>query len=95
VVAEGVTGWMFESSNLSQLTAVVKHALTCDQATLDAMSRAAEQASARWSVEAAAASLETAVLHFARGHGMPQFAKSSHGVPKLQPQARTSPNERG
>jgi glycosyltransferase involved in cell wall biosynthesis len=95
VVAEGVTGWMFESGNLSQLTAVVKHALTCDQATLDAMSRAAEQASARWSVEAAAASLETAVLQFARGNVMPQFAKSSHGVPKLQPQARTSPNERG
>jgi glycosyltransferase involved in cell wall biosynthesis len=95
VVAEGVTGWMFESGNLPQLTAVVKRGLTCDQATLAAMSWAAQQASVRWSVEAAAASLESAVLQFARGHGMPQFAKSSHAVPKLQPQARTSPHERG
>jgi glycosyltransferase involved in cell wall biosynthesis len=95
LVAEDVTGWIFESGNLPQLTEVVKRALTCDPATLAAMSAAARGASAHWSVEAAAAGLESVVVQFARGHFIPQFAKSSHGVPKIQPQARTSPNEGG
>ena len=95
LVAEGETGWMFESGNLQQLTAVIERGLTCDQATLDTMSAAAEVASAQWSVEAAAASMEAAVLQFARGDFEQQFAKSSHGPPKIQGQARTSPNEQG
>jgi glycosyltransferase involved in cell wall biosynthesis len=95
LVAEGVTGWMFESGNLQQLIAVVKRALVCDQATLNAMSAAAEVESARWSVEAAATGLESAILQFASGQFVPQFAKSSHEGPNIQPQARTSPNERG
>jgi glycosyltransferase involved in cell wall biosynthesis len=95
LVVEDATGWMFESGNLPQLTAVLKRALTCDQATVNAMSAAAELASARFSVEAAAAGMESAVLEFARGDIEPQFAKSSHRAPKIQGQARTSPNERG
>ena len=95
LVAEGVTGWMFESGDLQQLTAVVKRALVCDRATLNAMSAAAELASAHGSVEAAAAGIESAVLQVARGNIEDQFAKASHGTPKIQRRARTSPNERG
>ena len=95
LVTEGVTGWTFESGNLQQLTAVVKNALSCDQAALSAMSAAAAEESARWSVEAAAAGIESAILHFARGSFVRQFAKPSHGAPKIKSQARTSPNERG
>lgn len=71
------TGWMFESGDLRQLTAVVRGALTCGAETLSAMSTAAALESPRWSVEAAAAGLEAAVL------------KTSHGAPKLEPQAWT------
>jgi glycosyltransferase involved in cell wall biosynthesis len=95
LIAEGVTGWVFESGNLQQLTAVVKRALVCDQATLSEMSVAAERESARWSVEAAAAGVEAAVLEFASGNIGQQFAKASHEPPKIQSRARTSPNERG
>jgi glycosyltransferase involved in cell wall biosynthesis len=95
LVTEGVTGWIFESGHLQQLTAVVKRALVCDQATLGVMSVAAERESARWSVEAAAAGMESAVLEFASGNIEPRFAKASHEPPNIQGRARTSPNERG
>jgi glycosyltransferase involved in cell wall biosynthesis len=67
LVVQDVNGWVFESGNLPQLTAMVRNALTCDQATLAAMGVAAEQDSTRWSVEAAAAGIESAVLGLA-GH---------------------------
>ncbi len=95
LVTAGVTGWTFESGNLQQLVAVVKRALECDRATVNAMSAAAGLESARWSVEAAAAGLESAVLQFASGQRVRQFAKSSHEVLNIKPQARTSPIERG
>jgi glycosyltransferase involved in cell wall biosynthesis len=98
VVAAGVTGWMFDSGNLQQLTAVVKNVLTCDEETLHSMSAAARRESVRWSVEAAAAGLESAVLRFTRGSTVRQFAKTSHAAPNIQPQERQeriSPTERG
>lgn len=67
LVVQDVNGWVFESGNLPQLAAIVRNALTCDQATLAAMGVAAELDSTRWSVEAAAAGIESAVLGFA-GH---------------------------
>jgi glycosyltransferase involved in cell wall biosynthesis len=67
LIAESVNGWVFESGDLEQLTAVVRRALLCDDAILGAMGVAAERESARWSAEAAAAGIEEAVLRFATG----------------------------
>jgi len=68
LVTPGVNGWVFESGSLPQLTTIVRNALTCEHASLAAMGVAAEMASTRWSVEAAAAGIESAVLKFT-GHG--------------------------
>lgn len=66
LIIAGVNGWTFESGNLAQLTEAAKSALTCDENTLSAMGAAAEKMSASWSVEAAAAGIEDAVLRLAR-----------------------------
>ena len=62
LVTEGTTGWTFESGNLEQLTAVLTKALTCSDAALTTMGTAAKSESARWSIEAAARGIESAVL---------------------------------
>lgn len=64
LVETDVNGWTFESGNLEQLTAVLHRALSCETGTLRAMGRAAGEMSARWSIEAAAAGIEAAVLRF-------------------------------
>jgi glycosyltransferase involved in cell wall biosynthesis len=66
LITEGVNGWIFQSGNLQHLVAVTKTALTCTDATLSAMSCAAERESARWSIEAAAQGIEDAVIAFGR-----------------------------
>jgi glycosyltransferase involved in cell wall biosynthesis len=67
LIADDVTGWVFQSGDVEQLTAVVGKALSCDDATLGEMSVAAERESARWSAEAAASGIENAVLQPASG----------------------------
>jgi glycosyltransferase involved in cell wall biosynthesis len=67
LVLPDVNGWMFESGNLPQLTAVVGSALTRDPRTLTQMGIAAERESARWSVEAAARGIESALTGAERG----------------------------
>jgi glycosyltransferase involved in cell wall biosynthesis len=64
LVIEAVNGWVFESGNTDQLTAAVVDALTCSEASLGAMGAAAGRESARWSIDAAAAGMERAVLQF-------------------------------
>jgi glycosyltransferase involved in cell wall biosynthesis len=64
LITPDVNGWMFESGNLPQLSAVVANALTRDATALDGMGVAAERESTRWSVEAAARGIESAVLQF-------------------------------
>jgi glycosyltransferase involved in cell wall biosynthesis len=66
LITPDVTGWVFESGNLPQLTAVVGRALTRDARTLGDMGAAAERESARWSVEAAARGIELAVRDLSR-----------------------------
>lgn len=66
LVADGVSGWTFQSANLEQLTAVVAKALGCETSTLAAMGAAAELESERWSIPAAAAGIEAAVVKFTR-----------------------------
>jgi len=66
LIAHGVTGWKFESGNLPQLTELIKRTLTCDPRILGQMGAAAERESARWSVEAAARGIESAVLDFTK-----------------------------
>jgi glycosyltransferase involved in cell wall biosynthesis len=66
LITPDVNGWMFESGNLPQLTAVVRDALTRDASTIAAMGAAAERDSARWSVESAARGIETAIVKFTR-----------------------------
>jgi len=66
LIANGVNGWTFESANLDQLTAVVAQALGCAESTLAAMGAAAQSESARWSIPAAAAGIEAAVISLAR-----------------------------
>jgi glycosyltransferase involved in cell wall biosynthesis len=68
LVTEGANGWVFESGNLEQLAAIIKNALTCDEARLSAMGRAAERESARWTIEAAARGIEEAVVAFGATH---------------------------
>lgn len=66
LVAHGVNGWTFQSGNLRELVGAVRNALTCDQGALSDMGAAAQRESARWSVEAAAAAIASAVLKFTR-----------------------------
>jgi glycosyltransferase involved in cell wall biosynthesis len=67
LIAQGRNGWMFESGNMVQLTSVVSEALTREASALSEMGDAAERESARWSVEAAARAIESAVLRFTSG----------------------------
>jgi glycosyltransferase involved in cell wall biosynthesis len=66
LVRDGVNGWTFQSANLEELTAVMAQALGCAPETLAAMGAAAELDSARWSIPAAAAGIEAAVVRFVR-----------------------------
>jgi glycosyltransferase involved in cell wall biosynthesis len=62
LIASEMNGWIFQSGDLEQLAAVVRKALSCDEATLRTMGLAAERESACWSAEAAATGIEAAVL---------------------------------
>jgi glycosyltransferase involved in cell wall biosynthesis len=73
LIVHGVNGWMFESGNLGQLTAVVSSASACGAMTLSAMASAAGRESARWSVEAAASAIAAAVAEFS--HAKPARVK--------------------
>jgi glycosyltransferase involved in cell wall biosynthesis len=64
LITAGVNGWMFESGNREELKMAAANALTCDETTLGAMGAAAEKGSAGWSIAAAAAGIEAAVLRF-------------------------------
>lgn len=57
-----VNGWVFESGNGRALTATIREALQWDVTRIRNMGQAALEESARWSIEAAAAGIETAVL---------------------------------
>jgi glycosyltransferase involved in cell wall biosynthesis len=65
LVTPGINGWTFESGHLAQLTDVVRQALSCTDQILHAMGAAAADTSASWSIEAAAAGIEAAVLRHA------------------------------
>jgi len=65
LIAASVNGWTFESGHLTQLTEVVGKALSCTDEALYAMGAAAAKTSACWSIEAAAAEIEAAVLRYA------------------------------
>jgi glycosyltransferase involved in cell wall biosynthesis len=82
LVLQGVNGWMFESGNLAQLTAVVSNALACSAAALRDLGLAAERESARWSVEAAASGIAAAVLELTQGKqaGPKALARSATGL---------------
>lgn len=69
VVTEGVNGWMFEVGNREQLSKAICNVLTRDERSLLGMGDAARRDSARWSIEAAAAGIETAVARFIRQSG--------------------------
>jgi glycosyltransferase involved in cell wall biosynthesis len=58
------TGWMFESGDVQALAAALAVAGECDRATLAVLGQAAREHSRRWSIEAAAAGIEQAVLQF-------------------------------
>ncbi|MEP7246053.1 MAG: glycosyltransferase family 4 protein [Gammaproteobacteria bacterium] len=60
LIKEAINGWTFESTNLEQLTAVLRQALGCSGETLRRMGAAAAGESARWSIDAAAAGIERA-----------------------------------
>lgn len=64
LITQDINGWIFEAGNLQQLTATLGHALTRDRDRLGEMGVAAERESSRWSVEAAAGGIESAVLNF-------------------------------
>jgi glycosyltransferase involved in cell wall biosynthesis len=70
LVAADINGWVFESGNVEQLATILRKALTCDATVLAAMAVAAERESARWSVEAAAAGIQEAVLRFGAERGV-------------------------
>jgi glycosyltransferase involved in cell wall biosynthesis len=67
LVIQDVSGWVFESGNRDDLTAAIRNALTCDSQILRTMGEAAKTESARWSIAAAAAGIERAVVEFAAG----------------------------
>jgi glycosyltransferase involved in cell wall biosynthesis len=68
LIAAGATGWVFEANNKRELQSALVEALTCDARVLDAMRVAAAIESGRWSIEAAARGIETAVLGFLNAH---------------------------
>jgi glycosyltransferase involved in cell wall biosynthesis len=65
LVIPGSTGWMFEAGDLDALTATLAAVCACDHALLAGLGRAAREHSELWSIEAAAAGIEQAVLQFA------------------------------
>jgi glycosyltransferase involved in cell wall biosynthesis len=65
LVADRTNGWTFESGDLTQLAAVIREVLGCDRRELRKMGAAALRDSARWSIAAAAAGIERAVVGFA------------------------------
>jgi glycosyltransferase involved in cell wall biosynthesis len=65
VVIPGSTGWIFESGDLEALTSTLATVCACSTAELGRFGRTARQQSERWSIEAAAAGIEAAVLQFA------------------------------
>jgi glycosyltransferase involved in cell wall biosynthesis len=67
LVISGSTGWMFEAGELDALTATLEAVCACDDTELASFGRAARQCSELWSIEAAAAGIEQAVLQFATG----------------------------
>ena len=62
LVLPGSNGWVFESGNLAQLTAVLREALTCGPELLDSLGTAALNGSTRWTIDAAAGGIERSVL---------------------------------
>lgn len=69
MVKQGVNGWVFASGNCAQLVTALQDALTCNRETLVAVGEAALLESARWSIEAAAGGIESAVVQFTRPLG--------------------------
>jgi hypothetical protein len=72
LITPGLNGWVFQSGDLEQLTAIMANVLTGTEATLSAMGAAAEAESTCWSIDAAANGIATAVIalherHRARG----------------------------
>jgi len=74
LIIDGVSGWIFESDNLPQLTQIVAEALTCDPAKLREMGARAAREIRNWSTQAAADGIESAVLAFT-GAGHPRPAE--------------------
>ncbi len=66
LITAGINGWVFRSGDQSQLTHVLQHALTMEEERLQVMAAAACERSAQWSVEAAAAGIERAVIAYGR-----------------------------
>lgn len=64
LVTQGVTGWVFESGSVAGLAQLLSKAATCDPSVLRVMGEAAMRASPQWSISAAAAGIERAVLGF-------------------------------
>jgi glycosyltransferase involved in cell wall biosynthesis len=64
LVTEGINGWIFDVGNREQLATALRNALTCDSRVLVDMGEAAKEESARWSIEAAAAGIESTVVKF-------------------------------
>jgi glycosyltransferase involved in cell wall biosynthesis len=62
LLREGATGWIFEAGNREQLSAALRHALSCERRSLLEMGAAAQRESRRWSIAAAAAGIESAAL---------------------------------
>ena len=58
----GTNGWLFQAGAGGELTQVIREALQSDAGKLHAMGQAAREEIARWSIEAAAAGIESAVL---------------------------------
>jgi glycosyltransferase involved in cell wall biosynthesis len=68
LITEGINGWIFQSGDLEQLTAITGKALTGDAANLSSMGAAAELESVRWSIDAAARGIEEAVITLHERH---------------------------
>lgn len=68
LIAPGVNGWVFQSGDLEQLTAIMTNVLTGSEAMLSAMGAAAEGESARWSIDAAAKGIAEAVITLHERH---------------------------
>lgn len=85
LIADGISGWIFESGNLQQLTRIIADALTCDPGKLREMSAAAAHEIRNWSTEAAADGIASAALEFA-GAGQAALKRmTTLGASPLQP----------